>query len=236
MDEADEMDEADDEEVKKESYRRRGQTVFQIDESMLRRSLSRMRRLRESVEDSYGHFGGGDEDGDYFEDPPELNALAEKDEPKKEAKKAKAEAAKAKKEAEVAKKEAVKEARMNRALKARVNEATTAADTLRRQLAEQHLFNAKLLYVNKLMQNRSLSDKQLRAIVEALDSAQSLREAKLLFTSLSESLSRSAGSLSEGANRTVGSSSRSTRPGGVINESVEVDRWAVLAGIRADKA
>ena len=34
-----------------------------------------------------------------------------------------------------------------------------------------NLFNAKLLFANKLMQNRGLSTKQQRAIVEALDKA-----------------------------------------------------------------
>ena len=38
---------------------------------------------------------------------------------------------------------------------------------LKQQLSEMNLFNAKLLYVNKLMQNRNVSSKQQRAIVEA---------------------------------------------------------------------
>ena len=89
-----------------------------------------------------------------------------------------------------------------------------------------------ILSFNKLMQNTALPQAKLKAVVEALDSAKTLREANLLYKSLNESLSRTTSSLSEGANRTVGSSSRSTRPGGMINESVgETDRWAVLAGI-----
>lgn len=123
---------------------------------------------------------------------------------------------------------------MNRALRARLAEAAKAVNTLNRQLAEQKLFNAKLLYVNKLMQNRGLSDKQLRSVVEALDSASTIREAKLLFTSLSESLSRSAGSITESSTRTAGGASRPTRSSSTLNESVgETDRWAVLAGIKS---
>ena len=106
-----------------------------------------------------------------------------------------------------------------------------AVTSLRDQLIEMNLFNAKLLYANKLMQNRNVTSKQQRAIVEALDNAKTLREAKLLYKSLTSSLNKKGSTLTEGRNRrTLGSSSRSTRSAGV-KSGVEVDRWAVLAGI-----
>ena len=123
---------------------------------------------------------------------------------------------------------------MNRALKSQLIEAAKEANALREQLEEVNLFNAKLLYVNKLMQNRDLTPRQQRAIVESLDAAKSVREAKLLYTSLTESLKSKSGTMTEG--RILGSSSRSTRsasPAASLNESVEVDRWAVLAGIKS---
>ena len=219
--------------------RRRGarrETVFTVNESQLRQELQRLRarRLREEIEPTSA-FGGEPEEEFSSYDDVELNAnVSEADAPKakKEADKAKKEADKAKAEAADAKKEAMEEARKNRALTGRLQEATAAINELRRELNEQKLFNAKLLYVNKLMQNAALPQSKLKAVVEALDSAKTLREANLLYKSLNESLSRTSGSLSEGVNRTVGSSSRSTRPGGMVNESVgETDRWAVLAGI-----
>jgi hypothetical protein len=103
---------------------------------------------------------------------------------------------------------------------------------LKRKLSEMNLFNAKLLYVNKLMQNRNVSSKQQRAIVEALDSAKTVREAKLVYDSLTRSLKKR--SLSEGSTgrRVLGSSSRPTRRGSSsASESGQTDRWAVLAGI-----
>jgi flagellar biosynthesis/type III secretory pathway chaperone len=107
---------------------------------------------------------------------------------------------------------------------------------LKGQLVEMNLFNAKLLYANKLMQNKDLNMKQQKAIVEALDNAKTLREAKLLFKSLTESLSRRTGSkkLSEGSLRTIGSSSKSTRSATPKNNGSESDRWAVLAGLSRD--
>ena len=118
-----------------------------------------------------------------------------------------------------------------------IKEAATykrAASHLKRQPVEMNLFNAKLLYANKLLQNKNLTVKQQRAIVEALDNAKTLREAKLLYKSLSGSLARrgrSGKTLSESVRRTLGSSSRSTRSGSSTKSGVETDRWAVLAGI-----
>jgi len=106
---------------------------------------------------------------------------------------------------------------------------------MKNQLAEMNLFNAKLLYANKLMQNRELSIKQQKHIVESLDNAATLGEAKILFESLSKSLSktRTSGNLAEGTTRrTLSSSSRPTRSAQTMNESVALDRWATLAGIK----
>ena len=112
--------------------------------------------------------------------------------------------------------------------------AERKAKAVRKELKESNLFNAKLLYVNKLMQSYDLNTKQQRAIVEALDNAKTLREAKLLYTSLTESLRKrrtsGSGRISEGALRT-GSASKSTRSAAPAKSGMELDRWAVLAGI-----
>ena len=107
---------------------------------------------------------------------------------------------------------------------------------MKAQLSEMNLFNAKLLYANKLMQNRDLSIKQQRHIVESLDEAGTLNEAKLLFESLSKSLTKPGRgeSLTEGANRKVlGSASKATKSAQPSKtQNVEVDRWARLAGLK----
>ena len=77
----------------------------------------------------------------------------------------------------------------------KLNEYRKAVGTLRNQLNEMNLFNAKLLYANKLMQNQNVTPKQQRAIVEALDNAKTLREAKLLYKSLTASLNKRSKSL-----------------------------------------
>lgn len=232
MDEVDEMDEMD--EADKADEMDEGAT-FSIDENMLRRELVRLRKLREEA-DPTESFGGKPEKTIKSYDSVKLNAnVSENEKLKKEAKKP------AKKDLDEAdkddkKKESVKESRRNRELAARLKESSQNAAKLNKQLEAQKLFNAKLLYVTKLMRDSSLPQNKLKAVVEALDSAKTIREADLLYKSLNEALTRKTDRLAEGTNRTVGNSSRSTRPGGMINESVEVNRWAVLAGIGNDKA
>lgn len=109
------------------------------------------------------------------------------------------------------------------------------------ELKESNLFNAKLLYVTKLMQSHTLNNKQQRAIIEAMDNAKTQREAKLLFSSLNESLNKRTAQkaqakktsrLTENRSRT-GTTSRSLQSGQAPRSNgVELDRWAVLAGIK----
>ena len=127
--------------------------------------------------------------------------------------------------------------KQNRDLKESLSRHAEAVDTLRAQLTEMNLFNAKLLYVNRLLQDRDLSDAQRRTIIESLDRARSLREVKLLYKGLSESIGRNRGRtgasvVNESVNRAVSPTSRPLSTSGVrLTEAVEVQRWSVLAGI-----
>jgi hypothetical protein len=101
-------------------------------------------------------------------------------------------------------------------------------------LAETNLFNTKLLYCNKLLQNESLTKRQKAEIIERLDEASSEREVKLVYESLVKTLVGSSRSMNEGSRRAVvGSSSQATRPAStVLSEGYEADRWARLAGLK----
>ena len=109
--------------------------------------------------------------------------------------------------------------------------------TLREKLAETNLFNAKLLYTNKLLQNESLTKRQKAEVIERLDEAENVREVKLVYESLVKALQGgSTGRMvSESTSRgVVGSSSRPARPAATtttLNEGFEAERWAKLAGI-----
>jgi hypothetical protein len=211
--------------------------VLEIDANMLKEELSRVRRIvREaksladakgganSMESHWGGkgnakagsknvwggksskkgnaFGGGSEKGDVYK--VKLNSLAEA---------------------------LRKEQRKNRALENRLDEYRGAVETLREQLTDLNLFNAKLLYVNKLFQDKSVSPRKKRSMMESIDSAKSLREVKLIYKTLSDS-KKSGNRLNESATRTLGSSSRAVARSSASDASSEVDRWAVLAGIK----
>lgn len=113
--------------------------------------------------------------------------------------------------------------------------STAETKNLRNKLAETNLFNAKLLFTNKLLQNESLTKRQKAEVIERLDEAKNEREVKLVYESLVKALQGSAPQkLSESAERSVmGSGSRPARSAAAtnLNEGYEADRWARLAGI-----
>jgi hypothetical protein len=106
-------------------------------------------------------------------------------------------------------------------------------NNLRTELAETNLFNAKLLYANKVLQNESFTKRQKAEVIERLDEARNVREVTLVYESLAKALRSSpARRMTESAARPVlGSSSRAERPASTLTEGVEADRWARLAGI-----
>ena len=121
----------------------------------------------------------------------------------------------------------------NDQLKENVEAYEEAIEELKGQLGEMNLFNAKLLYTNKLLMNSDLTQAQRARAIESLDEARSLREVKLLFKTLTESFNkRSKETVTESTKRVIGSASRATRAAGAsLNESSEASRWATLAGI-----
>ena len=124
---------------------------------------------------------------------------------------------------------------------ARSNSAATrpaedkAVGTLRKKLAETNLFNAKLLYTNKLLRAEQLTSRQKAQVTKQLEEAKTVREVTLLYESLIKTLAGpSKAPLREGNDRQVmGSASRATRPASTqaLNEGYETERWAQLAGI-----
>jgi len=212
--------------------------VYEIDEAMLRRELLRMREGLEAEEgdptdddsqigdpmDSQDAFGGSEEVIEVSEEDLvealhlELNRMRRTRRPRRQV-------------AESRRTRSQRRARRPQ----RQNRIAEANTKLRKQLHEMNVFNAKLLFANKLMQNRDLTKKQQRAIVEALDSAKTVNEAKLLYKSLSASLKQQGGQLSESKNRLLASSSRSTRSASPASNGVDGDRWAILAGLNNGK-
>jgi hypothetical protein len=69
-----------------------------------------------------------------------------------------------------------------------MKEAINVINTLRKELNEVNLLNAKLLYVNKIFKSKNLSESQKLNVIASFDKATTPKEAKMVFESLSNTL------------------------------------------------
>jgi hypothetical protein len=68
-------------------------------------------------------------------------------------------------------------------------EAIETIKTLRTELNETNLLNAKLLYVNKIFKAKNLTESQKLKVIASFDKATNVKEAKVVFESLNSALS-----------------------------------------------
>ena len=115
-----------------------------------------------------------------------------------------------------------------------LEEAYTVIKFLRSKINEVNLLNAKLLFSNKLFRNHSLNEGQKMKVIENFDRAQSLREVKLVFATLSESFNINGRKTKRSIKESYASkASRSTAPSKkVISEGSDLSaRWKKLANL-----
>ena len=114
-----------------------------------------------------------------------------------------------------------------------LEEAYATIRSLKGTINEVNLLNAKLLFSNKLFRSHNLTEGQKMRVIETFDRATNVREVKLVFSTLAESLSTGAtkkSSLREGFASKV---SKSTKPSkAVIVEANQFNsRMKKLAGL-----
>ena len=73
-----------------------------------------------------------------------------------------------------------------------MKEALNVINTLRAELNEVNLLNAKLLYVNKIFKAKNLSESQKLQVISSFDKATTAKEAKVVFESLNATLTATA--------------------------------------------
>jgi hypothetical protein len=73
-----------------------------------------------------------------------------------------------------------------------LKEAIKTINTLRKELNEQNLLNAKLLYVNKIFKAKNLTESQKLRVIASFDKATTAKEAKMVFESLNTTLKTNA--------------------------------------------
>ncbi len=117
-------------------------------------------------------------------------------------------------------------------LKSDLAEHRSVIETLRGKLNEVNLLNAKLLFTNKLFRKYGLNNEQKMKVVEQFDRAGSLREVKLVYSTLGESFVTVRNNINEskGAASKPVASTKSEKK--VISESTELrDRFKKLANL-----
>jgi len=126
------------------------------------------------------------------------------------------------------------------ALQEELAEYRKAVDILRGKLHEVNLLNAKLLYTNKIFRKEGLTNEQKVTIVENFDRATTIREVKMVYAVLAESLIpqksvKVAGTkkiVAEGfASKATPSTAPKTEAPEVIAENSVAKRLQQLAGI-----
>ena len=119
-----------------------------------------------------------------------------------------------------------------------LKEALDTIEILKNDLNEVNLLNSKLLYVNKIFKSNDLSESQKVNIIAAFDKAESVKEVKLVFETVSDSVigkKESTRSIKESKTR-LGMASKATgitasKPEVIAEVSDTVRRMQMLAGI-----
>jgi hypothetical protein len=118
-------------------------------------------------------------------------------------------------------------------VEAELNEAVRTIKALKNELNEINLFNAKLMYVNKIFKAKNLSESQKTKVVSAFDRATSVKEVENTYKTLQETVSAETkkSSLKESvgfASKAIGNAP--ARP--IVEADAFVSRWQTLAGIK----
>jgi Arc/MetJ family transcription regulator len=118
-------------------------------------------------------------------------------------------------------------------MEAKLEEAYAAIETVKTDLNEVNLLNAKLLYTNKIFRAKNLTESQKVKVLAAFDKAATTKEAKLVFETLSEGLNEKKTSVNEsmigGASKVAGIAP-TKKP--ILEINNQFARWQTLAGLK----
>ena len=115
--------------------------------------------------------------------------------------------------------------------KAELNEAINVIKTLKSELNEVNLLNAKLLYVNKLFRSKTLTENQKVKVINAFDRAESVKEVKNIFETIKDAVTTET-KKTVNESRSFASKPTGNAPKKPIVESNDfVSRMQKLAGI-----
>ncbi len=115
-----------------------------------------------------------------------------------------------------------------------LKEAYDVISTLRKEINEVNLLNSKLLYTNKIFRNKNLTESQKVQVLNSFDKAETVKEVKLVFESLSTALTAKKSNIKESmgfASKPTGKAPITESKTEVIHENEMVARFKKLAGL-----
>jgi|TARA_R110001592_G_scaffold138575_1_gene357954 hypothetical protein len=123
---------------------------------------------------------------------------------------------------------------VNENLRKDLKEAMNTVVTLKTELNEINLLNAKLLYVNKIYKTKNLNESQKAKVLGAFDKASTVKEVKIVFNTINENFTFKKKTVNESR---LGSASKSvispkvTKKKPIVESDEMVNRFQKLAGI-----
>lgn len=114
-----------------------------------------------------------------------------------------------------------------------LSEALATIETLRSEINETNLLNAKLLYVNKVFKANNLTENQKASIIAAFDKAETVKEVKLVYETVSENVATVGKKevVKEAKGFASAATGISTKPAVITEANAAVLRMQKLAGI-----
>ena len=115
----------------------------------------------------------------------------------------------------------------------KLNKAYSTIETIKTDLNEVNLLNAKLLYTNKIFRSKNLTESQKVKVLESFDKATNVKEAKLVFETLLNEVKERKLSVTESR---IGGASKAAGIAPIKKPILEINdqfaRWQHLAGIK----
>ena len=131
------------------------------------------------------------------------------------------------------KRRAARQAKANKTLK----EAAIARKvvSMKQEMQENNLFTAKTVFFNKLLMKENMSRDTTRKVVELLDKARNLNEAKEIYQKILSRLQESkqkAGSSTKATAKPLNESAQHSSQSTQGEQLISLDRWQLIAGIK----
>jgi hypothetical protein len=116
-------------------------------------------------------------------------------------------------------------------MKAELEEALSTIKTLKAELNEINLLNAKLLYSNKIFKAKNLNENQKVKVLSSFDKATNVGEVKMVYETLNEGIKVKKETIKENLGRASKATNTPTAKQPIVESNDVFKRMQKLAGL-----